>query len=87
LTGFVDADWANKLSDQSLTSGYVYQLVGGAISWSSKKQSSIALSSMEAEYITGAHAAKEAIWLRQLLAELRLPDDDPTVTHGLLVRF
>jgi hypothetical protein len=78
LTGFVDADWANELSDRSSTSGYTYKLTGGAISWSSKKQSSIALSSTEAEYIAGVHAAKEAIWLRRLLSELRLPDHDPT---------
>jgi hypothetical protein len=79
LTGYVDADWANELSDRSSTSGYVYRLAGGAISWSSKKQSSIALSSTEAEYIAGAHAAKEVVWLRRLLNELGLPDDDPTV--------
>jgi hypothetical protein len=78
LTGFMDADWANELSDRSSTSGYTYKLAGGAISWSSKKQSSIALSSTEAEYIAGAHAAKEAIWLRRLLSKLGLPDHDPT---------
>jgi len=81
LTGFVDADWANELSDRSSTSGYVYQLAGGAISWSSKKQLSIALSSTEAEYIAGVHATKEVVWLRQLLAELGLLDDDPTILH------
>jgi transposase InsO family protein len=81
LSGFVDADWANERSDRSSTSGYVYKLAGGAISWSSKKQSSIALSSAEAEYIAGAHAAKEAIWLRRLLTELRLLDYDPTIIH------
>jgi hypothetical protein len=81
LTGFVDADWANDLSDRSSTSGYVYKLTGRAISWSSKKQSSIALSSTEAEYIASAHAAKEVVWLRRLLAELGLSIDDPTVLH------
>jgi len=79
LTGFVDADWANKLSDRSSTSEYVYQLAGGAISWSSKKQSLIALLSTEAKYIVGAHTTKKAIWLRWLLAEIGLPDDDPTI--------
>ena len=64
LMGFVDADWANELSDRSSTSGFIYKLAGAAISWSSKKQLSVALSSTEAEYIAGAHAAKEVIWLR-----------------------
>jgi len=54
-------------------------LGGGAISWSSKKQSSAALSSTEAEYIAGAHAAKEAIWLRCLLTKLGL--EFTTLTH------
>ena len=78
LGGFVDADWANELSDCSSTSGYVYNLGGGAISWSSKKQTSIALSSTEAEYIAGAHTTKEVIWLRRLLTELGLHIDGPT---------
>jgi hypothetical protein len=63
LSGFVDSNWANELSDRSSTSGYVFKLANGAISWSSKKQSTIALSSAEAEYIAGAHAAKELVWL------------------------
>jgi len=42
---------------------------------------SIALSSTEAEYIAGVHATKEVVWLRQLLAELGLLDDDPTILH------
>ena len=78
LGGFVDADWANERSDRSSTSGYVFKLAGGAISWSSKKQTSIALSSTEAEYIAGAHATKEAVWLRRLLTELGLDTNDPT---------
>jgi hypothetical protein len=45
-------------------------LAAGAISWSSKKQPSVALSSTEAEYIAGAHAAKEAIWLKSLVSEI-----------------
>jgi hypothetical protein len=76
----MDADWANERSDCSSTSGYVYKLTRGAISWSSKKQSSIALSSAEAEFIAGAHAAKEAVWLRRLLTELGLLDHDHNAT-------
>ncbi|TFY50533.1 hypothetical protein EVG20_g11464 [Dentipellis fragilis] len=54
-------------------------MCGAAVSWSSKKQPSTALSSTEAEYIMGAHAAKEAIWLRGFLAELWQPRSGPTI--------
>ena len=67
LCGFVDADWASDINDRKLTSGFVFILTGAAISWSSKKQPVIALSSTEAEYIAAAHVAKEAVWLRRLL--------------------
>ena len=53
--------------------GYVFTLNGGAVSWSSKTQSVVALSSTEAEYIGITHAAKEAIWVRHLLSELYSP--------------
>jgi hypothetical protein len=47
LTSFIDVNWANKLSDCSLTSGYIYKLSGRAINWSSKKQSSITVTIMD----------------------------------------
>ncbi|THH12524.1 hypothetical protein EW146_g7607 [Bondarzewia mesenterica] len=78
LTGYVDADWAGDVNDRRSISGYVFKIAEGAISWSSKKQRSTALSSTEAEYVSGAHAAKELIWLRTLLAELGLPCDKAT---------
>ena len=78
VIGFVDADWAANINDRRSISGYVFMLSDGAISWSSKKQGSTALSSTEAEYIAAAHAAKEAIWLRTLLSELRQLVDRPT---------
>src|SRR6266403_3246899 len=81
LHSFVDADWASDVNDRKSTSGFVFMLSGGTISWSSKKQSSVALSSTEAEYITGAHATKEAIWLRRLLTELGLEILTPTSLH------
>ena len=50
LVGFTNSDWASDNKDQNSTSGYVFMLTEGPISWSSKKQSAIALSSTEAEY-------------------------------------
>jgi hypothetical protein len=81
LFGYTDMDWASDVNDCKLTSGYTFKLAGAAVSWSSKKQTSVALSSTEAEYISGAHAAKEAIWLRQLLSKLGLDTSSPTVLH------
>jgi hypothetical protein len=81
LHGFVDADWASDVNDCKSTSGFVFMLGGAAVSWSSKKQTSVALSSTEAEYIAAVHATKEVIWLRQLLIELGLDLDSPTVLH------
>ena len=79
LTGFVDADWAGNVNDRRSISGFVFKIANGAISWSSKKQASTALSSTEAEYVAGAHAAKELVWLRALLAEIGSPCEGPTV--------
>lgn len=70
LTGYVDADWATDINDRRSITGYVFNMCGGAVSWSSKKQHSTALSSTEAEYMAASNASKEAIWLRGLLLEL-----------------
>ena len=78
LIGFSDADWAANVNDRHSISSYVFMLSGAAVSWSSKKQGATALSSMEAEYITGAHAAKEAVWLRTLLSEFGELQEAPT---------
>ena len=59
---FCDVDWASQTHCHSI-SGYSFHFGDGAVSWSSKKQYIIALSSMEAKYITLTHAAKEALWL------------------------
>ena len=71
--GYSDANWGNNLDNRHSICRYAFTLNGGAISWSSKKQSVVALSSTEAEYIAITHAAKEATWLRHLLSELYSP--------------
>ena len=70
---FVDADWGGELDTRKSTTGWVAMLAGAAISWSSKRQKSNALSTMEAEYIAASAAAQEAIWLRNFILELNLP--------------
>ena len=81
LQGYADSNWASDVNDRKSTSGYVFTLGSGAVSWSSKKQPTVALSSTEAEYIAGAHAAKEAVWLRLLLSELGQDMSSPTTLH------
>jgi len=77
-----DADFANDLQDRTSISGYVFKLGEGAITWSSKKQNTVALSSTEAEYTAMAHAARETVWLRNLFQELNLPQKYPTILYG-----
>jgi hypothetical protein len=55
--GFVDADWAGDLDQRRSTSGYVFNLFGGAVSWMSKRQSVVALSTTEVEYMAATHAS------------------------------
>lgn len=64
------ADWASDPDDRKSCSGNVHILAGGPISWSSKKQKSVALSTMEAEYVALSEATKETIYLRRLIKEM-----------------
>ena len=70
ITRFCDADWGGCLDTRRSTSGYVFLICGGAVSWSSKRQNSVALSSCESECMAAAHAAKEAVWQRNIVREL-----------------
>ena len=81
VIGYSDADWAGCHDDRRSTTGYLFQLGGAAISWSSKKQKTTALSSTEAEYMALAATIKEAMWLRSLLREAGFPQKKPTVIY------
>ena len=79
LVGYCDADWAqDKDCKRKSTSGYVFVLCGGAISWQSKKQSTIALSSTEAELMAITSSTKELLWFRHHLRGLGLSHTQPT---------
>jgi len=80
LIGYTDADWAGDQDTRRSTGGYLFTLYGGAISWSSKRQASVALSSCEAEYMAQTQATKEAIWIKRLIKELDL-DGSLTAVH------
>ncbi|GMP98267.1 hypothetical protein CsSME_00046221 [Camellia sinensis var. sinensis] len=83
LVGYCDADWGGDLDERKSTSGYAFMLSDGAISWSSKKQSCIALSTMEAEFVACSSAVQEAVWLRRFLQHLDVVThtSDPVTIH------
>ncbi|GLU00818.1 hypothetical protein SLE2022_181580 [Rubroshorea leprosula] len=78
LFGYSDSDWAGCVDDRRSTSGYAFFLGSGAISWSSKKQASTALSSSEAEYISLTAAACQATWTRRILEDMKQVQVQPT---------
>jgi hypothetical protein len=69
VCGYVDSDFAGDLDKRRSTSGYVFTLVGGAISWMSKIQNIVSLSTTEAKYVVASHACKEIVWLKGLFGE------------------
>ena len=75
LVGYVDADWAGDLDGRKSTSGYLFTFAGGDISWQSRLQKCVALSTTEAEYIAANEASKKMLWLKQFLQELGLKQD------------
>jgi len=77
LHGFADAD-GNSQEDRHAISGYAFLIDGAAVSWSSKRQNVISLSTTEAEYVAATHAAKEAIWIRSFIGELLGDSEEPT---------
>ena len=79
LKGYVDADWGSNPNGRKSQSGYLFTICGGVISWASKKQSVVALSSTEAEYIAASLASQEAVWLRSLLGDINFVQKEPTV--------
>ena len=82
VSAFADADWANNKTNRHSVTGWVAKLNGDTISWASKKQSVVALSTCEAELYAESAAVKEVMWLRGLLKELDLPVREGSVVHG-----
>lgn len=70
LIGYSDSDFAGDIDTRKSTTGYIFNMNGGPITWSSQKQKTIALSTTEAEFIAACESAKEILWLQQLLLDL-----------------
>ena len=73
--GYVDSDYAGDLDKRRSTTGYVFTLAGGPVCWRSTLQSTVALSTTEAEYMAATEAIKEAIWLHGLISDLGIVQD------------
>ena len=81
LEVYSDSDYAGDMSDRKSTSGYALVKNGAVVSWKSKKQSIVAQSTAEAEYVALYFSAQETFWMRQLLLDLKEKLSEPTVIH------
>lgn len=77
LYAFTDADWAGCVDDRKSTSGVAFFIGDCLVSWSSKKQSSVSLSTAEAEYIAAAECCTQIIWMKQMLKDMHIQFEDP----------
>lgn len=75
LLGYSDASWGSSLIDRKSITGYCFILSGAAVTWQSRKQQTIALSTLESEYMAISSTTQECLWLRRFLRELLLIDD------------
>lgn len=84
LMAFADADWAGSCDDRKSYTGYLLALAGAPITWESRKQATVALSSTEAEYMALCAASKEVVYIRNFLSELGFGDlvHSPTIIFG-----
>jgi hypothetical protein len=78
LSGYTDSDFAGSLDDMKSTSGHVFQLGTNLISWTSKKQPIVSISSPEAEYVVATSASCQVVWLRRILKDMSHTKNDPT---------
>jgi hypothetical protein len=78
LVGFTHSDWTDDLDDRNSTTGYVFSLFSGPVTWACKKQQAISLSSAEVKYQAMVNASQEALWLRQILSEFGFQHQHPT---------
>ena len=76
IVGFSDSDFGGDPDKRRSTTGYVFTLAGGAVSWSSKLQPAVAASTTEAEYMAAAHSTKEALWLKKVIKSFRQSKGD-----------
>ena len=77
LTAYTNADWASCVDDKKSTSGGAFYLGESLVSWLSKKQTSISLSTVEAEYIAAATCCTRVMWMKQTIQDMKVRIDEP----------
>ncbi|XP_038106891.1 secreted RxLR effector protein 161-like [Culex quinquefasciatus] len=77
LVGYSDADWAGDLKTRKSTTGSVFLYSGGAVSWASRLQQCVTLSSMESEFVALCDTSQEAVWLLTLMEDFGEPEQKP----------
>ena len=77
IQAFIDVDWAGSIDDHKSTSGATFYLGGCLVSWLSKKQTSILLSTTEAQYIAAASCCTQVLWMKQNLQDLQVQFSEP----------
>ena len=79
---FVDSDYGGCRDTRRSTSGHVFIMTGGAVSWSSKRQATVALSTVEAEYVAMSRCAQQMIWMHNWLREVEIEFQEPGIIKG-----
>jgi len=82
IVRWTDSDWASDVDSRHSVGGFVFDVAGRYISWSSKKQVSVTTFLVKAEYVASANITKEAVWLRTLLKEVSYPQSQATIVHA-----
>lgn len=80
--GYVDADYAGCLDTRRSTSGHVFLMAGAPVSWGSKWQATVAMSTVEAEYVSLARASQQAVWMSAFLSEVDLDQEGGVTLCG-----
>ena len=80
--GYSDSDFAGCVDSRRSTSGYIFMMAGGAISWRSVKQSLTATSTMEAEFVSCFEATSHGVWLKSFISGLKIVD---TISRSLRI--
>lgn len=81
LTGYADASWAQDEIHRISNSGYIFQFNNSTISWACRKQSCVVLSSTEAEYVALAEACQEATWIKRLIKDFGITENETTTIY------
>ena len=80
--GYVDSDFAGCKNMRQSTEGNIFLVAGRPVSWETKRQDTVALSTVEAEFMAFSHAMTQALWLSKYFKEIGLPGSKPIVIHA-----